>query len=170
MFAHPFIFVIAFAPAILLSQAPEFTQQYRQRLGGAVDELQRIILHFDEDSRRSGYDRLEALRLMANNPERLIRDQASRMEKTIARLSRLREQQDAFRHGGPFVRLASFVTNFDRPLAQRTFEVYEPAVPVTMEALLFAIGGFFVPYFLMAMVAEAWRRRRLWAQPHRSVY
>src|SRR5262249_2196305 len=94
--------ILGLALAFALSQAPEFMQQYRQRLGGVVDELQRIVVQFDEDSHRSGYDRLAALRLMANNPERLVRDQAGRMEDTIARLNQLREQQDAFREGGTF--------------------------------------------------------------------
>ena len=38
---------LAFAVSLLLgalaSQLPEFAQQYRQRLGGAIDELQRIV-------------------------------------------------------------------------------------------------------------------------------
>jgi hypothetical protein len=41
--------------AALFGQAPEFAQQYAQRLGGAIDELDRIVRHFDEDSRRSGW-------------------------------------------------------------------------------------------------------------------
>ena len=69
MRAHPVAFVMGLVFGFVLSQAPEFAQQYRQRLGGAVDELQRIIQQFDEDSRRSGYDRTAALRLMANNNE-----------------------------------------------------------------------------------------------------
>jgi Protein of unknown function (DUF2937) len=40
--------------AVLVGQAPEFAQQYAQRLGGAIEELQRIVDHFDDDSRRSG--------------------------------------------------------------------------------------------------------------------
>ena len=165
MLAHPFAFVIALAFGFALSQAPEFAQQYRQRLGGAIDELRRIVLQFDEDSRRSGYDRSAALRLMENNPERLVRDQAGRMEETIARYGRLREQDEDFRNGGAFVRLASFVRNFDRPLVQRTFEAYEPAVPVTTEGLLLAGGGFFVSYFLVLGVAATWRRRRRLRRP-----
>ena len=165
MFARPFIAAMALVPAVLLSQAPEFLQQYGQRLGGAVDELQRIVAQFDEDSRRSGYDRTVALRLMSENSERLVRDQASRMQANIVRLSRLREQQDAFRDSGPVVRLASFVSDFDWPLAQRTVEVYKPAMPLTIEGVLFAAVGFFVPYWLMVMGAESRRRRRLRAQP-----
>lgn len=160
MRARPLSFLIGLALGFVLSQAPEFAQQYRQRLGGAIDELRRIIQQFDEDSRRSGYDRSAALRVMANNAEPLIRDQATRMEETIARHSRLREQEEAFRDGGPFVRLAAFVVNFDRPLVQRTLQAYEPAVPVTIEGILLAGGGFVFVYILLPVLLEPWRRRR----------
>lgn len=36
----------------LFSQAPEFSQQYYQRIGGAIDELQRGRQQFDENARR----------------------------------------------------------------------------------------------------------------------
>ena len=41
MRVHPVAFVIGLLLGFVLSQTPEFAQQYRQRLGGAVDELQR---------------------------------------------------------------------------------------------------------------------------------
>ncbi len=102
MRVHPVAFVIGLLLGFALSQTPEFAQQYRQRLGGAVDELQRIVQQFDDDSRRAGYDRTSALRLMAGNPEQIVRDQASRMEDLITRYGRLRAQEEAFRNGGPF--------------------------------------------------------------------
>jgi hypothetical protein len=160
MRAHPVAFVMGLVFGFVLSQAPEFAQQYRQRLGGAVDELARIIQQFDQDSRRSGYDRTAALRLMARNNEQLIRDQATRMEESIARLDRLRAQDTAFRNGGSFVRISAFILNFDRPLVQGTVVAYEPAVPVTMEGLLLAGGGFLAAYLLLPAFGESWRRRR----------
>ena len=51
MRVHPVAFVIGLLLGFVLSQTPEFAQQYRQRLGGAVDELQRIVLQFDDDVR-----------------------------------------------------------------------------------------------------------------------
>ena len=160
MRAHPVAFVMGLLVGFALSQAPEFAQQYRQRLGGAIGELQRIIQQFDEDSRRSGYDRTAALRLMARNSEQLIRDQAGRMEETIARHDRLRAQESAFRNGGPFARISAFILNFDRPLAQGTVLAYEPAVPMTTEGLLLAGGGFLAAYLLLPAFGESWRRRR----------
>jgi len=160
MRAHPVAFVMGLVFGFVLSQTPEFAQQYRQRLGGAIDELQRIIQQFDEDSRRSGYDRTAALRLMENNREQLVRDQASRMEEVVARHDRLLAQENAFRNGGSFVRISAFILNFDRPLVQRTIVAYEPAVPVTTEGVLLAGGGFLAAYLLLPAFGESWRRRR----------
>jgi len=36
--------------ALAGSQIPEFAQQYRQRLGGAIDELNRMIAQFDSEA------------------------------------------------------------------------------------------------------------------------
>lgn len=160
MRAHPVAFVMGLLVGAVLSQAPEFAQQYRQRLGGAIDELARIVQQFDQDSRRSGYDRTAALRLMASNSEQLIRDQAGRMEESIARHDRLRAQETAFRNGGSFVRISAFILNFDQPLVQGTVVAYEPAVPLTTEGLLLAGGGFLAAYLLLPAFGESWRRRR----------
>jgi len=160
MRVHPVAFVIGLLLGFALSQTPEFAQQYRQRLGGALDELQRIVQQFDQDSRRAGYDQTSALRLMAGNPEQVVRDQASRMDEVITRYGRLRAQEEAFRTGGSFARLAAFVVDFDRPLVQRTLQAYEPAVPVTTEGVLLAGGGFLLAYLLLPIFGESWRRRR----------
>jgi hypothetical protein len=160
MRVHPVAFVIGLLLGFVLSQTPEFAQQYRQRLGGALDELRRIVQQFDDDSRRSGYDRTGALRVVAGNSEQLVRDQAKRMEEVITRYDRLRAQDEAFRSGSPFGRLSAFVVDFDRPLVQRTLQAYEPAVPVTTEGLLLAGGGFLLAYLLLPIFGESWRRRR----------
>jgi hypothetical protein len=169
MIARAVAFIVALCLGFLLSQAPEFAQQYRQRLGGAVDELRRIILQFDEDSLRSGYDRAGALAVMARNSERLVRDQARRMEETIARYGRLREQLAGLDSGRPFVRLAAFVQNFDPPLFERTVAAYEPAVPVTSEGLILAGVGFLLGYVLvLALVWPLKRPRPAPLQPRNS--
>src|SRR5262245_46982052 len=160
MRVHPVAFVIGLLLGFMLSQTHETAHHERQRLGGAVDELQRIVQQFDEDSRRAGYDRSSALRLMAGNSEQIVRDQASRMGEVITRYGHLRAQEEAFRTGGPFARLSAFVLDFDRPLVQRTLQAYEPAVPVTPEGLLLAGGGFLLAYLLLPIFGESWRRRR----------
>ena len=52
---QPLIVVFALLCGLLFGQAPEFMQQYHQRLGGTADELTLIVRHFEEDAKRSGY-------------------------------------------------------------------------------------------------------------------
>ena len=55
------------------SQLPEFSQQYRQRLGGALGEIDRIVTEFDRTATGSGLSRDEALAQYATaNNEFLI--------------------------------------------------------------------------------------------------
>ena len=37
-----------------MTQLPEYAEQYRQRLGGAIDELSAIVARFDSDSSQQG--------------------------------------------------------------------------------------------------------------------
>jgi|SRR6266487_3200308 hypothetical protein len=158
MRASGFMAVFAIVPALLFAQIPEYMQQYYQRIGGAVDELDRIVQHFDEDSRRSGYDRASALGLMANNSERLIRDQALRMNENIARLDRLRKQQQTMREGSAFERFATFVTSYDPPLAQRTWDAYKFGLPLSVDGIVFALVGYVLSLLGMLLLALGGRR------------
>ena len=44
--------IAAAAGALTASQLPEFAQQYRQRLGGALEELRQVVADFDADAER----------------------------------------------------------------------------------------------------------------------
>ena len=61
MFAKALSLAGGIAGAVGLSQFPEFSQQYAQRLGGAVDELARVVEDFDADASDVGLNRDEAL-------------------------------------------------------------------------------------------------------------
>jgi exonuclease VII large subunit len=122
---------------LLASQVPEFLQQYRQRLGGAAGELTTVVRHFDEDSRRSGYQRHDALQLMKRNPERLIRDQALRMEENVSRLDRLSQQQEALSGGVTLEAFFAVLANYDPPLVEKTYDNFIPALPLTFTSLMF---------------------------------
>jgi ABC-type transporter Mla subunit MlaD len=86
-------FAIALAFGALFSQAPEFMNQYHQRIGGAIDELQRITDQFNENARKLGYDRGSALGTMSNDPKPLIQGLARLENENAERLARLKQQQ-----------------------------------------------------------------------------
>jgi hypothetical protein len=150
---------IAVFCGVVTSQVPEFMQQYSQRIGGAIDELRIVVRHFEEDSAQSGYEPGTALQMMARNPERLVRDQGRRMEETMARLNRLREQHAAMKEGGSFAHLGAFLSNLDGPLAQRTWENYVLALSLSVEGVLFFLIGFMMSLMASLLVSMAFRSR-----------
>jgi hypothetical protein len=153
---RPVIFVISLICALLAWQIPEFGQQYSQRLGGALDELDRIVQHFDEDSRQSGYDEADALGLMAKNPEPLVREQSARMSENIQRRNRLRDQKVAVAAGG-LGGIIVLLTSYDPPLAERTYSDFRPGLPLTFDGLFFALGGFVVSFLMLVFAGGAVR-------------
>ena len=103
----------------LASQVPEFAQQYRQRLGGALDELSAMVQQFDADAAHEGTDRNGALDRLMSNAEPIARGRGVAMQRAIVRRDRLADQQRKFETAGSFGRLVAFAQDFDPQLAQR---------------------------------------------------
>ena len=112
---------------VIGSQAPEFSQQYRQRLGGAVDELRIVVEDFDRDAADNNLTRRTALDKMVASDDQLVRDRGATMSGTISRHKRiagqLREFEQASELTQPFIVLKAI----DQPIAMRALEVYRPA-------------------------------------------
>ena len=124
------------------AQTPEFAQQYRQRLGGAIDELRRVSARFDESARESGMSRDDAIKRLRADADPLVRRQGDAQEEIVARLARLESQRRAFEEAGPFGRLLVFIRDADPALARATYLDYEPAWPATSEGLTAGGAGF----------------------------
>ncbi|MFX5510351.1 DUF2937 family protein, partial [Acinetobacter baumannii] len=78
------------------SQLPEFAQQYRQRLGGAVDEIKRVVANFDADAARLSLSRDQGLERLKANGDQFIRQRGEQLEQDIARGDRLEQQLQAY--------------------------------------------------------------------------
>jgi hypothetical protein len=128
--------------AVFASQAPEFAQQYRQRLGGAIDELSRIVERFDADARSVGRSREEALKRLSDDGDAFIKRHGASMGEVVARLDRLQKQQRTMAEAGPFARVGALVTSADPSIAKAAYRDFEPAVPVTLEGGVATAAGF----------------------------
>ncbi|KNG94423.1 prolyl-tRNA synthetase [Pseudaestuariivita atlantica] len=151
------------AGAAGLSQFPEFSQQYAQRLAGAVDELGRVVAEFDADASAVGASREEALVQLAQGGA-IGAERAETMAATITRHARLSADLEALKTAGPFTR-ASQATRFtDTDIAARAWADYKPAVPFTFEGAVFAgvgfFGGLFALWLLFSVIAFPFRLMR----------
>jgi hypothetical protein len=150
------LFAVSLICALCAMQMPEFIQQYSQRLGGALDELDRVVQNFDEDARQRGYDETGALGLLKANPVPLVQDQSARMSETIARRDRLRAQKDAIAAGGVGA-FATFLAHYDPPLAARTWDTFRFGLPLNSDGLLFAFFGFVTSFLTLGLGGLALR-------------
>jgi Protein of unknown function (DUF2937) len=162
MFARRLALAIAVLAGLLGSQGPEFAQQYRQRLGGALEELNRSVAEFDSEIQRQSLSRAEALKRLDGNAEPLARERGADMGKAIDRAERLNKQIEALNSAGPLMRLYAVTTNFDPEIARGTLDNYEPAEPLSLGALM--AGGLAALWGWAATRLIAWpfgRRARL---------
>ena len=136
--------------ALVLSQFPEYAQQYTQRLGGAVDELRVITEDFDRAAAEGGLDRATALgRYEASNDD-FLAGRGSSMTSTFQRYDQLRGTLARIQNADAIERLQSLPAYLDTDIGRRTLESYKPAVPVTMEGILYAGGGFILGYLVLS--------------------
>lgn len=150
--------------ALVLSQFPEYAQQYTQRLGGAVDELQREVAQFDADATAGGLDRAQALERYTVSNDDFLAGRGQSMTYTLQRYDELSATLTRIRNAGPIERFQQLPSYLDSDIGGRTLEAYQPAMPVTIEGLVYAGGGFAAGYLIISALL------RLCSLPFRRRY
>jgi hypothetical protein len=152
--------------ALMLSQFPEYAQQYTQRLGGAVDELRVVTEDFDTAADTAGLDRSAALGRYQSSSDAFLADRGQSMQRTFVRYEELSATLTRITGADPLERLRNLPAYLDTDIGRRTLENYQPAVPVTMEGLFYAAAGFGLGYLVLSALirfcALPFRRRRLY--------
>jgi Protein of unknown function (DUF2937) len=164
VFTRRLAVVVALISGVIGLQAPEFAEQYRQRMGGALDELRRIVAQFDAAAARQGLTPPQGVGRLEQNAEPLAREQGQAMVQTIARANRLEEALEAMRSAGPLKRIYVMAKNFDPDIARRTLDNYEPAAPLSFEAVVAA--GLAAIWGWSATHLVAWPIRRTRRRSH----
>lgn len=150
---------IGLACGLMGTQAPEFAQQYRQRLAGAVDELARVVSTFDAEAMQEGVSPDDAVKRLEANSDSLARARGRDMAEDKGRLNRLRDALGAFESGAPVRRLVGFFQTYDAATARRAFADFQPAVPTTVESGVLALGATLLGWLATHLVAWPARRR-----------
>jgi Protein of unknown function (DUF2937) len=143
---------------VVASQGPEFAQQYRQRLGGAIDELRRVVQRFEADASANTQSREGAVDRLKTNPDNLVSRQGEAMQANIERLERLERQRQAFIEAGPFQRLVVLTRDADLDLMRAAYQDFEPAVPATQEGVVAAGAGALGGWSLTLLIGALFRR------------
>lgn len=136
--------------ALVLSQFPEYAQQYTQRLGGAVDELRVITEDFDRAAVAGGLDRAAALQRYNASNDEFLAGRGTSMTATFQRYDQLSTTLARIEDAGPVERFQSLPAYLDTDIGRRTLQAYKPAIPVTVEGILYAGAGFILGYLVLS--------------------
>ncbi|QEE37688.1 MULTISPECIES: DUF2937 family protein [unclassified Methylobacterium] len=128
---------------LIAAQAPEFAQQYAQRLGGAVDELRRQVAVLESDAQASGTTRDGAVDRLRTNPDQLVARRGEAAQADISRLARLSAQEQALASAtSPLGKVVAMLRDPDLPVAQAAYQDFSPAVPTNADGLAAGLIGF----------------------------
>ena len=146
--------------AVALSQFPEFSQQYLQRLAGQVDALTQVEADFDRSATKSGLTRDAALEALGT--EGFSGQHANDLRATFVRAEGLRNDLAMLRLAGVYERLVMPHRMADQELLRATWDDYAPAVPVTAAGAACAGIGFVAGWGLIAGILAllCWPFRR----------
>jgi hypothetical protein len=148
--------------AVALSQFPEFSQQYLQRLAGKVDALTTVTTAFDSSAAKAGLTREAALGQLTGS--QFNQEHQGDMRVTFAQAQVLSDNLATLRQASPMARLAMPQRLDDVDTLQATWADFKPALPTTPDGAMTAGIGYVVGWGLVALLwrALAWpfRRRR----------
>jgi hypothetical protein len=150
----------ALAAGLSFSQAPEFAQQYRQRLGGAIDELQASIAAFDADSLASGLTHDEGVGRLESSGDAFVRLRGAHIAQETARLARLRRQAADLSGKLPLSKIFALALEADPQVARGAFDDFQPALPLTADGAASAAIGFASVLLALRLLPLPLRRRK----------
>ena len=133
--------VLCVAGAVAFSQAPEFMQQYLQRLGGSLDEARHIVGKYEDAAQQAGKPLADYIAQISASPDTAAAPLGGVMENAVERMNDLAAAQAALQDASVFTRPFAFFANVDAQIAKNTWLAFKPAVPTTVEGLVYALVG-----------------------------
>lgn len=148
------------AGAAGLSQFPEFSQQYLQRLAGKVDALSAVVADFDASAARNDLTREAALAELAGTA--FLDDRQADLRRSFAEHQRLSADLDRLRRASPLERLTMPQRLGDPDTLAAAWADFRPALPATLDGAVSAVVGYVAGWSLLAGVWAllAWPFRR----------
>lgn len=151
--------------AVVCAQAPEFFQQYLQRLGGHLDEARLQLAAFERAALAAGKPWGQFVADTLGNPDAGLARLGANMRDTAARVDELATAQAALLEASAWSRPWAFFTHLDVGIARAATAIFRPAVPATFEGAVYAALGVAVAFGLWHGLVRLPMRRLLSPRP-----
>jgi hypothetical protein len=145
---------------------PGFVAQYKQRLGGALDQVLKDLKPFQEIAKQYHNGSLEALiRHHLNSSDATFRDEGAGIAKMVETAQRLNEAMQSMQ-GNLLSQVKYLARRADPDMLHATWTAFTPSFSFTLEGLMVAGAGVCVIFHCQSSRQYRCRRRK-YHRPHR---
>jgi hypothetical protein len=159
--------VFAIAGAAGLSQFPEFFRQYVQRLGGRFDQAavqeERIVAA----AREHGLATQDYVQRLLGNADTVAQSEGRNVLAALTDAERLRTAYQALVGANPLERPVVWIRHLDDSVARATLDQFVPAIPLSIEAVVYAGIGMLIGLTILSGIERALRIFRIRRRPSR---
>lgn len=133
--------LLALAGAIILVQFPQFYAQYLQRLGGHLDEARRIVSEYIKAAASNQLSIQEYINIHLNSTDKVFISTGKIIQDAVERLEHLESSFLALKDATPWTKLWVFIREADPEIVRKTWSIFTPGIPTTLEAFIYALIG-----------------------------
>lgn len=133
--------ILAAIGALVFVQFPMFYAQYLQRLGGHLDEAERIVTKYTEAAVANRLTLTEYINVHLQSENNVFVSTGRVISDAVLRWQRLNEAYHALRDAAPPARLLVFLRWMEPGIVRQTWTDFTPGVPTTVEAAVYAAIG-----------------------------
>lgn len=145
--------------AAALSQFPAYFDQYKQRLGGALDETEAQLQALDERAAAQDMARYDYIRHFQDNPDDVVRKEGDAMLALIARQQWLRDAKARLDGASDFMILIETAFHLDPKIAENAMKDFVPALPLSIAGAFHAFIGFLLGYLVPSGIRSLFPKR-----------
>jgi hypothetical protein len=132
--------VVLVAGTVVGGCLPGFAAQYRQRVGGRLDQVEIDLQPFREIADRFHGGSLDALiQHHLQSPDRTFHAEGQAIQAMVSSEANLRSMFEAL-HGSVFEQLVYLATHGDRGIANATWESFIPAFNLETSSIVIAVA------------------------------
>ncbi len=143
--------------ALLFMQAPAFFQQYLQRLGGHMRELESQVAMMEKVANAHQKSIQEYISYFQSHTDGMISAQGEIMSSIVLRYEGLKSAFDALLEASLPVRPFSFLYHFKSDIVWESMHYFEPGMTFSAETIVYSAMGGFLGYFLFSLIKPTFR-------------
>ena len=143
--------IVAVIGAIIFFQIPAFIVQYKQRLGGHVDELARLIDQYKSAAVKYGKTVEEYIGLHINSGVNEIKATGEFMNENMERFNELSLALKNLSESSGITKLFVFIKGMNFDIFRGTYKDFVPGISFNLESIVYCLAGiiFFMLLYLL---------------------